>query len=277
MVKTDNPICLACGVEYDRETYDAQRCDICLDERQYVRWDGQAWTTLDILGREHSNRVESEGPGLVGIWTQPQVAIGQRALLVQGREANVLWDCISYLDEATVDAIRQRGGVDAIAVSHPHFYGSMMTWSQAFGDVPVFVHADDERWVPDHAGRDNVVFWEGVTREIADGLTLVNAGVHFDGGTVLHWSDGADGAGALLSGDIFQVVMDRAHVGFMYSYPNLIPEKPDVILTALDRVRDLPFAAVYGGWWRRNITVDAMTAIERSADRYLRRVGAVED
>ena len=37
------------------------------------------------------------------------------------------------------------------------------------------------------------------------------------------WPGGAGGAGALLSGDIVQVIPDRAHVGFMYSYPNLIP------------------------------------------------------
>src|SRR2546430_12685032 len=49
---------------------------------------------------------------------------------------------------------------------------------------------------------------------------------HFAGGTVLHWAGGEEGRGALLSGDIFQVVMDRRWVGFMYSYPNLIPEHP---------------------------------------------------
>ena len=40
---------------------------------------------------------------------------------------------------------------------------------------------------------------------------------------MLHWAGGADGRGALLSGDIVQVVPDRRYVSFMYSYPNLIP------------------------------------------------------
>jgi hypothetical protein len=52
---------------------------------------------------------------------------------------------------------------------------------------------------------------------------LIRCGGHFDGGTVLHWAGGAGGRGALLSGDIIQVVADRKHVGFMYSYPNYIP------------------------------------------------------
>jgi hypothetical protein len=40
---------------------------------------------------------------------------------------------------------------------------------------------------------------------------------------MLHVPQVADGAGALFSGDIIQVVPDRRWVSFMYSYPNLIP------------------------------------------------------
>ena len=68
-----------------------------------------------------------------------------------------------------------------------------------------------------------IELWTGETRELGDGLTLLRCGGHFAGGTVLHWRDGAGGAGALLSGDIVQVIPDHTHVGFMYSYPNLIP------------------------------------------------------
>ena len=47
-----------------------------------------------------------------------------------------------------------------------------------------------------------VTFWDGETRELAPGVTLLRCGGHFAGGTVLHWADGAGGKGALLSGDI---------------------------------------------------------------------------
>ena len=110
---------------------------------------------------------------------------------------------ISYIDDDLVAAIAELGGVSAIAISHPHFYGSMIEWAHAF-DAPVYIHGKDREWVarPD----DSVIFWDGDTREIGDGLTLVNAGVHFDGGQVLHWAAGPDGRGALFSGDIFTVV-----------------------------------------------------------------------
>jgi len=47
------------------------------------------------LQRSHQNLVKAQGPGITGIGTTPKFAIGQRALLVQTAEGNLLWDCIS--------------------------------------------------------------------------------------------------------------------------------------------------------------------------------------
>ena len=46
-------------------------------------------------------------------------------------------------------------------------------------------------------------------------MTLLNLGDHFDGATALHWTDGAEERGALLSGDTVTVVMDRRYVSSM--------------------------------------------------------------
>jgi hypothetical protein len=92
---------------------------------------------------------------------------------------------------------------------------------------------------------------------------------------VLHWRDGEDGRGALMSGDIFTVVQDRRYVSFMYSYPNLIPERPRVIRRALRLMEPYPFERVYGGWWRRVVHADGVEAVRRSAERYIER--AVDD
>jgi glyoxylase-like metal-dependent hydrolase (beta-lactamase superfamily II) len=257
----DLPICQTCGVQYAGPRDD---CPICLDERQYVGWEGQRWTSLAEMAADgRRGEVREQGPGVVGVGTTPSFAIGQRALLVRAPGGNVLWDCVSYLDEALVAQVEELGGVSAIAISHPHFYGSMIEWAHAF-DAPVYIHAADRQWVarPD----DAVVFWEGETREIGDGLTLINAGVHFDGGQVLHWRD----AGALFSGDIFQVVRDRRWVSFMYSYPNYIPERPRIIRRALALMAPFGFERVYGAWWDLIVHTDGTEAVRRSADRYLR-------
>jgi hypothetical protein len=264
-MRTDLPICRTCGVQYGAERPD---CPICLDERQYVGWDGQQWTSLaDLKAAGHKGVLEAEGDGITGIGAEPATAIGQRALLVGTPSGNVIWDMITYLDDELVAAVNALGGVNAIAISHPHFYGSMVEWAHAF-DAPVYIHAADRQWVarPD----DSVVFWDGETHQIGDGLTLINAGVHFAGGQVLHWAGGENGGGALFSGDILAVVADRRWVSFMYSYPNLIPERPRTIRRALRLLEPFTFDAVYGAWWQRVVRADGPAAVRRSAERYFR-------
>lgn len=263
-MRNDHPICVQCGVQYGAP---CDTCMICEDERQYVNWDGQQWTTLpELRAAGHQGDVRQEGPGVVGIGTRPSLAIGQRALLVQSTAGNVLWDCVTYLDDDLIAEVERLGGISAIAISHPHFYGSMVEWAYAF-DAPVYLHTADREWVarPD----DHVVFWEGEACELAPDLTLINAGVHFDGGTVLHRA--GDG-GALFSGDIATVVSDRAWVSFMHSYPNLIPERPEVVRRAVRLLDDFEFARIYGAWWGRIVDSDGSNAIRRSAQRYLRQI-----
>ena len=66
----------------------------------------------------------------------------------------------------------------------------MLEWSRAFGGIPIFVHEADRRWVP----RPETSSSGTATREILPGRTLINAGVHFAGGTVLHWPVAPTGA-----------------------------------------------------------------------------------
>jgi glyoxylase-like metal-dependent hydrolase (beta-lactamase superfamily II) len=213
-------ICSTCGAQYPPSDAPPDACLICTDERQYVPSSGQAWTTLQALQTTHSNKFRRLAPGLTTIETTPAFAIGQRAFLARTPAGNVLWECLALVDDATIDVLKGLGGVTAIAISHPHFYTSMAEWSRALGGVPIYVHAADRQWVtrPDPA----IHFWEGDTKSISPGVTLIRLGGHFEGGTVFHWADWNEGRGVLLSGDILQVVPSR-HVSFMWSYPNLIP------------------------------------------------------
>jgi Metallo-beta-lactamase superfamily len=196
-------ICVTCGSQHSPSAQPPAECAICTDERQYVGHGGQRWTTLAELRREHRADIREEEPGLTGIGSTPSFAIGQRALLVQTEAGNVLWDCLAPFDEEVAAAVRQRGGIDAIAISHPHFYTTMVEWSRAF-EAPIHLHAADRRWVmrPDAA----IDFWDGERLDLFGGLTLLRLGGHFAGGTVLHWAAGAEGRGALLSGDIVQAM-----------------------------------------------------------------------
>jgi len=260
-------ICGTCGVQYAESVQPPAHCIICEDERQYIGHAGQLWTTLDELrdaGRK--NELREVEPGLTGIATVPWFAIGQRALLVQTEAGNLLWDCITYLDEETVDRVQALGGIAAISSSHPHFYGTMVEWSHAFDGAPVFVPEADRQWItrPDPA----IELWSG-SREVLPGVTLVQTGGHFEGSAVVHWAGGAEGRGALLTGDSISVVQDRRYVTFMRSYPNQIPLPASLVRGIVEAVRPYAFDRIYGGWWTNNILTDAKAAVERSAERYI--------
>jgi hypothetical protein len=270
----ENFVCVQCGTQFDESAQSPSSCPICEDERQFVRHEGQAWTTLKRMASRHRNRLKDEAPHLVGIGTEPDFAIGQRALLLRSPEGNLLWDCITFLDETTIEAIKARGGIRAIAISHPHYYSAMVEWAEHF-DAQIFLHAKDRHWVMRKSPR--IQFWEETMLSLWDGLMLINCGGHFEGGTVLHWPGGANGKGALLTGDIIQVVQDRRYVSFMRSYPNLIPLGPVEIHQILERIERFPFEQIYGAWWDANVLSNAKGAVARSAQRYLCAIGSAEN
>jgi glyoxylase-like metal-dependent hydrolase (beta-lactamase superfamily II) len=270
----ENFICVQCGTQFADTAEPPSRCPICEDERQFVRHTGQEWTTLQRLRAGHRNRIEDEAPRLLGIGTEPEFAIGQRALLLQSTAGNLLWDCITMLDEQTAAEIDARGGIRAIAISHPHYYSAMVEWAERF-DAQIILHAADREWVMRKNPR--IQFWQGTTLSLWDGLTLINCGGHFEGGTVLHWpaaSRDRGSKGALLTGDIIQVVQDRGCVSFMRSYPNLIPLGPAAIHRILQTIEPFAFEQIYGAWWKANVLADAKAAVARSAERYLRWISA---
>jgi glyoxylase-like metal-dependent hydrolase (beta-lactamase superfamily II) len=237
----------------------ADACPICEDPRQYVPEDGQRWTTLGALRADHANAIRPEGE-LVAIGTEPRFGIGQRALLVPHGSSNVLWECVSLLDDATAAEIEARGGLSGIAISHPHYYSAMVEWAHRF-ECPVWLHEADRAWVM--RNDPALEFWSGETHDLGSGLTLIRCGGHFPGGTVLHRGDD------LLSGDIVQVIPDREWVGFMYSYPNLIPLPESEIRAIEAALEPFGFVNIYGAWWGTVITGDGKGIVRRSAQRYI--------
>jgi glyoxylase-like metal-dependent hydrolase (beta-lactamase superfamily II) len=254
-------ICVTCGTQFPDSAEPPGSCPICTDPRQYVPPQGQRWTTTSELAAERQNEVRQDGE-LFGIGTTPSFAIGQRALLVPFGDSNILWDCITLIDDASAGEVERRGGLAGIAISHPHYYSGMVEWAQRFG-CPVYLHAADAEWVmrPDPA----IEHWDGETKELGNGLTLIRAGGHFQGGTMLHR---AEGAGSLLSGDIIQVIPDRTHVAFMWSYPNLVPLPESAVQGIAAAVEPFEYDAIYGAWWDRLIPAGATDVVRRSVERY---------
>jgi hypothetical protein len=261
-------ICVTCGIQHPETDAPPGHCAICDDERQYVGWQGQRWTTRADLARDHATELREEEADLVGVGTEPAFAIGQRALLVRTPHGNVLWDCVSLLDEPARQRITELGGIAAICMSHPHFYGANVDWADAF-DARILVPRADAAWIRRPSAR--VELWDDEITPVP-GVTVARIGGHFDGAAVLHWPAGADGRGALLTGDTITVVQDRDWVSFMWSYPNLIPLDEATVLGIARRVERFAFERVYGGWWGRVVVRDGAAAVRRSADRYVARM-----
>ena len=256
-------ICTQCGTQYAESERPPETCEICTNERQSVNPHGQQWTTHGWLRRWHRNTVHAQGAGVIGVGVDPQVGIGQRALLVRGTDGNVLWDCVPLLDEGLAELVKALGGLRAIAVSHPHFHTSMVDWAHTVG-CPVYVHTANRPWVmrPDAAIR----FWDGETAELIRGMTLIQCGGHFPGSAVLHHN--RDG-GEIFTGDALYVNPDHQSVTVMYAFPNYIPVSAAKVREVAGAIQAFEFRRLYGQWWDAVIRDGGKEIIRRSAERYI--------
>jgi glyoxylase-like metal-dependent hydrolase (beta-lactamase superfamily II) len=247
---------------------------LCEDERQWVPPTGQRWTTMDQLaGDGYHSVIREVEPGLIGIAAEPDIGVGQRALLVRTDEGNLLWDPSPFVDEAAFEAVRAAGGLSAISSSHPHMYGAAVEWSNAF-DVPILLPEADTAWLMRPGPQ--VQRW-AATLQPLPGITLVQCGGHFAGSSVLHWAAGAEGRGAILCGDTIFVTPGEDRVSFVYSAPVRLPLAAPGVQGIVDALAPFAFDRIYGGWWSPVVRGDGKRILERSAARYIELLTTVAD
>lgn len=273
MNASDQWICWNCGLQYQATEIPPSQCLICSDDRESISHKPQRWTSLAEMHGVFENVCTPLGSGVTSIRTAPSFGIGQEAFLLETDCGSVLWDCLSFVDDRTVRNVGMRGKLIAIMVSHPHFFGSMVQWSHNFGRIPVYVHRENEAWIP---RPDSVIkLWDGDRMQISSSVAMIRTGGHFPGSCVLHWTDGADGKGALFTSDTILPVEDRRWVSFMYSYPNLIPVGKRAVEKITGAISNLVFDCVYGGPMygsggaRPIISSGAKAVVMRSAKRYI--------
>ena len=204
-------ICTTCGTQYAPTDAPPKACPICDDERQYVPPPGQGWTTLDTLAKRNMNAWRELEPNLISITTAPAFGIGQRAQLLRTPQGNILWDCISLIDRATIEMIKAMGGLKSIAISHPHYYSCMVEWSQAFGGIPIHLHAADRKWIM----RDDsaIALWQGETKELAPDVDRL--------GTLLFCDPMADPISRARSHDEVEPVTRGMRIGTGQDFNNI--------------------------------------------------------
>lgn len=210
----------------------------------------------------YTNRIKQISDRIYTITTASKFAIGQTAYFIKGQEINLLWDAVTYLDDKTIRFFEQHGGVDVIALSHPHYYCATAEWSEVF-EAEVFIHKADEEWIVNPGRRFKL--WTGKSKLLGSGFTLHQLGGHFKGAAILH---AGMGKGIVFSGDVIQVASDRDWTSFMYSYPNMIPLPIPIVARMKQDISRLEFDELYNAFDRK-VVPDAKEKVLKSADRYI--------
>jgi glyoxylase-like metal-dependent hydrolase (beta-lactamase superfamily II) len=257
--------CSTCGTQFVDDTYTSGNCPVCSDDRQYLPAKGQSWTKKEDLQNNYSNLITKISDNFYEIKTLPKFAIGQRAFLILSPNGNILWDCIPLLNDSTIEFIKSKGGLKAIAISHPHYYSSINDWADAF-DCPIYIHQNDEVFI--YTKGPNITLWNGAEKTLWDNIKIKNIGGHFPGSSILILPSLSSG-GTILCGDTFYISPSKRHVSVMYSYPNFIP----VALSEIKRINgimaDVPFDTLIGAFDNQKISPNAKDILNASFAKYL--------
>ena len=265
MIENYQKLCSTCGTQFPINST-VEICSICAEERQYIPITGQSWTTHRELLKNHTTKVVQINKNLYEIVIEPTFAIGQRAFLVISESGNVLWDCIPLLDEKTINFIQSKGGLKAIAFSHPHYYSNMNDWASTF-NCQIYIHKKDASYIVDNG--EHVILWEGNENPLWDDLKLVNIGGHFDGSSVIMIPSMSKN-GTMLCGDTMYLSLSKKHFAIMYSYPNRIPLPISEIKRIKNRLTEISFDTVYGFYSYQNVSGNAKDILTASFEKYLR-------
>ncbi|RXK35967.1 hydrolase [Tremella mesenterica] len=281
------PICLACGTQYPVARTD---CPICEDPRQFVPPSGQAWTTLADLSsnRKHTLLPDKEDKRVTFIQTIPGFGIDQTPTLIETGSGSYIWDCAALLTPHLISYLKSlKTPLRAIAISHPHFFSTSLTWARAL-QVPLYICEDDKPWFQrlSDVSEGEIKWWRG-KQELGPGVTVIQCGGHFEGSAILHWDRLSEPAppvddlptsptpvsGLILTADTIMVQRTQKRFTFLWSAPNMIPLNPTDVVGIWNRVKTFPFSQATSSWPGRFIRSDAKSVLEESVREYLKAMG----
>jgi hypothetical protein len=182
----------------------------------------------------------------------------------------VLWDCISLLDQQTIEFIQTNGGLAAIAFSHPHFYTTMNEWASVF-DCPVYIHHRDEEFVSYKT--DAIRFWEGNSLVLWDDISIVHTGRHFPGSCMLSVKRLSSG-GTILCGDSPYISRSRRHTAVMFGCPNQLMLPKADFHVFYNKVISLKFDTLHGASFDgQSLVGNAYPIFLASMEQYIENYG----
>ncbi|WWC58309.1 uncharacterized protein I303_100849 [Kwoniella dejecticola CBS 10117] len=285
------PICKACGTQYPRTFALTQDCKICADPRQFVPSSGQEWTNLIELGTERRHVIlqDEVDERISMISCEPGFAINQTPTLIETANGSYIWDCAALISLPLIGHLSKlKTPLKGIAISHPHFFSTSLTWSRAL-KVPLYLCEDDQEWYQRSGdiGKDDAVVWWKGEQELGPGVKVIQCGGHFPGSSILYWDRLSEPpppkdrlptkptpvSGIIFTADTIMVQPTQRGFSFIWSVPNLIPLRPRAVLAVQERLRYLPFSEATSSWPNRWIRQDAKDALESSVTTFLAAEG----
>ncbi|SAM65050.1 uncharacterized protein UBRO_20111 [Ustilago bromivora] len=270
---------------------------VSTDDRRYPCPTGQAYTSQrQLLPKTTFQFVPEESDDrILRLKFYPPVAIGQTAILLLTRYGAVIWDCCGFVSVELVEQVCKlspTGKVAAIFISHPHFFGTSLTWAKML-NCNVFISRLDRQWYqrgldsthphPGLAARKQYIIEIQEDRSIPPqipSVTLIRCGSHFPGSKALHWDRDAESqlcpdakGAAVFCADTFMVMPDCKRFTFAYSFPNNIPLPPHDVEKIWMQMRPFQWSATFGGWSSRQILSDSRSTLLRSARYYIKMEG----
>ena len=120
-------ICTACGTQYPPSEARRPTAPSARTSGSSCRWAGRPGPRCRPCACRHFNAWRQHEPGLIGIGTQPSLRHRPaRASHPARRTAISCGTASRCIDAATVTLIKGLGGLKAIAISHPHFYTTLV-------------------------------------------------------------------------------------------------------------------------------------------------------
>ncbi|GHJ85191.1 hypothetical protein NliqN6_1593 [Naganishia liquefaciens] len=284
----DLPICNACMTQYPAGP--RTKCPVCLDPRQFVPPSGQAWTSLRRLAEEgHVNKIvpDEQDERIAFIQTEPSTGIGQTPILIKTSRATYMWDCCAFLSENLFHELRALDPpLKAIAISHPHFYSTSLTWARCLR-VPLLIAKADAHWYQRATDvKPGEIEWFRNEAPLEDSVNVIQCGGHFPGSSVLYWDRSLEptfeserhlGTGIILCADTAMVQPTQKGFTFQWSVPNMIPLNPHEIKGICDRLQSVSFDQATSTWPNRFIRHNAREILLNSMQKQLHHMGIVQD
>ena len=173
-----------------------RECPICEDERQYVGWNGQQWTTLDRAGGDGHGTTRSPRRSRAARASAPSRS-RHRAARADGADAARQ----RHVGLRHASSMTRRSRRCASSAGLPRSPSrtrtstpAMTDWSARVRRLPGLHPRRRREWVQ-YRGPGRAALGGRRAGDPA-GVTLINTGGHFAGAQVLHWAAGADGRGA---------------------------------------------------------------------------------